>query len=461
MAQKPSIPKGTRDFLPADVAKRNYIFTTIRKAFHKYGYQPIETPSFEKRETLLGKYGEEGDRLIFRILNSGDKLKKADLNALENENLPLFANSLSEKALRYDLTVPFARFVVQHQHEITFPFKRFQIQPVWRADRPQHGRYQEFTQCDADVVGSDSLLYELEFIQLFDEVLSGFNLTDFTIKLNNRKILTGIAEVSGEAERLIDITVAIDKLDKIGQEGVVKELREKGIAEAAIQIIQPLFDLSGDNKANLEKMRLFLKESTEGQKGLDELEFLFDQIAVLGLENAQLEFDVTLARGLNYYTGAIFEVKANGVNMGSICGGGRYDDLTGLFGMTGMSGVGISFGADRIYDVLAELNLFPAELEKGLTLLFTNFGQKEQSYCLKLLKEVRLQGIDAELYPTFEAKMKKQMKYADDKKVSFVAIVGETEMNEGVVLLKNMTSGEQQKMNTTEMITYLNSVVAG
>jgi len=455
MAQKPSIPKGTRDFLPADVAKRNYIFNTIKGAFQKYGFQPIETPSFEKRETLLGKYGEEGDRLIFRILNSGDKMKKADLQALENDNLALFANSLAEKALRYDLTVPFARFVVQHQNELAFPFKRYQIQPVWRADRPQHGRYQEFYQCDADVVGSDSLLYELEFVQLFDEVLTELGIPDFTIKINNRKILSGIAEVSGEADKLIDITVAIDKLDKIGQEGVEKELREKGVSENAISIIAPLFDLSGSNQENLARMREFLKDSEEGQKGLDEMSFIFDQIAILGLNKAKLEFDVTLARGLNYYTGAIFEVKANGVNMGSICGGGRYDDLTGLFGMPDMSGVGISFGADRIYDVLAELNLFPAELERGLTLLFVNFGEKEQAYCLPLLKEVRANGIDSELYPSFEAKMKKQMKYADDKRVAFVAIVGESEMAENLIQVKNMTTGEQEEMSLEEMIDFL------
>ena len=455
MAQKPSIPKGTRDFLPADVAKRNYIFNTIRNTFHKYGFRPIETPSFEKRETLLGKYGDEGDRLIFRILNSGDKMKKADLQALENDNLALFANSLSEKALRYDLTVPFARFVVQHQHELAFPFKRYQIQPVWRADRPQHGRYQEFYQCDADVVGSDSLLYELEFVQLFDEVLTELGIPDFTIKINNRKILSGIAEVSGEADKLIDITVAIDKLDKIGQEGVENELREKGVSEQAISIIAPLFDLSGSTQQNLDRIREFLKESEEGQKGLDELSFIFEQIALLGLNKAKLEFDVTLARGLNYYTGAIFEVKANGVNMGSICGGGRYDDLTGLFGMSGMSGVGISFGADRIYDVLTELDLFPKELERGLTLLFVNFGEREQAHCLKLLKEVRANGIDAEIYPSYEAKMKKQLKYADDKRVAFVALVGESEMQENLIQLKHMHTGEQEEMSLEEMIDFL------
>jgi histidyl-tRNA synthetase len=452
MSQKPSIPKGTRDFLPADVTKRNYLFSTIRQAYAKYGFQPIETPSFEKRESLLGKYGEEGDRLIFRILNSGEKLKKADFTALENDNLALFANSISEKALRYDLTVPFARFVVQHQNELAFPFKRYQIQPVWRADRPQHGRYQEFFQCDADVVGSDSLLFELEFIQLFDEVLSQLGIPDFTIKMNNRKVLSGIAEVSGEADKLVDITVAIDKLDKIGREGVEKELREKGVSESAIEIITPLFAFSGSTRERLDMMRTFLATSEVGQKGLDELTFLFEQIEVLGLNRAKLEFDVTLARGLNYYTGAIFEVKANGVNMGSICGGGRYDDLTGLFGMPGMSGVGISFGADRIFDVLTELNLFPAELEKGLTLLFVNFGEKEQAYCLGLLKQVRAKGIDAELYPTYEAKMKKQMKYADDKRVAFVALVGETEMQQGLIQLKNMATGEQEGLSLNELI---------
>jgi histidyl-tRNA synthetase len=451
MAQKPSIPKGTRDFLPIEVARRTYIFDTIKSSFKKYGFSPIETPSFELSSTLMGKYGEEGDRLIFRILNSGDKMLKADTQALEEKNLARFANSLAEKALRYDLTVPFARFVVQHQNELSFPFKRYQIQAVWRADRPQHGRYQEFFQCDADVVGSDSLIYEVDFVLLFDEILTNLQLPSFTIKINNRKILSGIAEVSGESDKLIDITVAIDKLDKIGEEGVVKELLEKGVSASAIEKIQPLFSFTGTNEEKVQKMKSFLSSSEIGLKGIEELEFVFEQINSLGLRQAELEFDITLARGLNYYTGAIFEVKANGVKMGSICGGGRYDDLTGLFGMSGMSGVGISFGADRIYDVLTELELFPKETDQGLTLLFVNFGEKEQNYCMKLMHEVRANGIDCELYPT-SAKIQKQMKYANDRKVQYVALIGEEEMNEELVLLKNMESGEQVEMSIEEVI---------
>jgi histidyl-tRNA synthetase len=451
MAQKPSIPKGTRDFLPIEVARRTYIFDTIKSSFKKYGFSPIETPSFELSSTLMGKYGEEGDRLIFRILNSGDKMLKADTQALEEKNLARFANSLAEKALRYDLTVPFARFVVQHQNELSFPFKRYQIQAVWRADRPQHGRYQEFFQCDADVVGSDSLIYEVDFVLLFDEILTNLQLPSFTIKINNRKILSGIAEVSGESDKLIDITVAIDKLDKIGEEGVVKELLEKGVSASAIEKIQPLFSFTGTNEDKVQKMKSFLSSSEIGLKGIEELEFVFEQINSLGLQQAELEFDITLARGLNYYTGAIFEVKANGVKMGSICGGGRYDDLTGLFGMSGMSGVGISFGADRIYDVLTELELFPKETDQGLTLLFVNFGEKEQNYCMKLMHEVRANGIDCELYPT-SAKIQKQMKYANDRKVQYVALIGEEEMNEELVLLKNMESGDQVEMSIDEVI---------
>ena len=454
MAQKPSIPKGTRDFLPKEVARRTFIFDTIRNVFKKYGFSPIEPPSFELSQTLLGKYGEEGDRLIFRILNSGEKLKKADLDALENENLPRFANSLAEKALRYDLTVPFARFVVQHQNEISFPFKRYQIQPVWRADRPQHGRYQEFYQCDADVVGSKSLLYEVDFVQIFDEVLTSFQIPSFTILINNRKILSGIAEVSGQQDKLIDITVAIDKLDKIGQEGVEKELLEKGISNEAIEIIRPLFNLTGSNEENLVQMSQFLAASEIGLKGIEELTFVLDQTIELGLQKAELKFDVTLARGLNYYTGAIFEVKVNDIKMGSICGGGRYDDLTGLFGMPDVSGVGISFGADRIYDVLTELELFPTDTDKGLKLLFVNFGEKEQLHCMKLVKEIRQNGIDCELYPT-AAKMQKQMKYANDIRVQYVALVGENEMNENLIQLKNMESGEQEEMSLEEVIFHL------
>lgn len=451
MSQKPAIPKGTRDFLPQEVARRTYIFDTIKKAFQKYGFLPIETPSFELSSTLMGKYGEEGDRLIFRILNSGDKMKKADIEALQNDNLPRFANSLAEKALRYDLTVPFARFVVQHQNEISFPFKRYQIQPVWRADRPQHGRYQEFYQCDADVVGSDSLIYELDYVLLLDEVLSDLKIPSFTIKINNRKILSGIAEVCGEADRIIDITVAIDKLDKIGEEGVIKELVEKGVSEKAIEIIKPLFQISGNTSERLTQMKTFLTKSEIGLKGIEELEFVFDSVNELGLKQAELEFDVTLARGLNYYTGAIFEVKANNVKMGSICGGGRYDDLTGLFGMKGMSGVGISFGADRIYDVLTELELFPKETDQGLSVLFVNFGLKEQKHCLKIVQQLRNKGIDCELYPS-AAKMQKQMKYANDRNVRFVALIGENEINQGVIQLKNMESGEQISCTTSELI---------
>lgn len=454
MAQKPSIPKGTRDFLPHEVARRTYIFDTIRTVFKKYGFSPIETPSFELSQTLLGKYGEEGDRLIFRILNSGEKMKKADLVALEEGNLPRFANSLAEKALRYDLTVPFARFVVQHQNEISFPFKRYQIQPVWRADRPQHGRYQEFYQCDADVVGSDSLVYEIDFVLLFDEVLTALQIPDFTVKINNRKILSGIAEVSGEADKLIDITVAIDKLDKIGEDGVVKELIEKGVSASAIEKIQPLFSLLGDNDECIAKMKTILAESEIGLKGIEELEFVLNQVKDLGVKRAKIEFDVTLARGLNYYTGAIFEVKANGVKMGSICGGGRYDDLTGLFGMSGMSGVGISFGADRIYDVLTELELFPKETDLGLTLLFVNFGETEQAYCMKLVRQCREAGIDCEIYPS-KAKMQKQMKYANDRGVQYVAIIGDEEMNKKVINLKNMESGEQSEITVDQLIQQL------
>ncbi|TNE53062.1 MAG: histidine--tRNA ligase [Bacteroidetes bacterium] len=442
MSQKPAIPKGTRDFMPLEMARRNYLFDTIRKAFKKYGFAPIETPSFEKSSTLMGKYGEEGDRLIFRILNSGEKLKKADLAALDEGKLARFATSLSEKALRYDLTVPFARFVVQHQSELSFPFKRYQIQAVWRADRPQHGRYQEFYQCDADVVGSDSLMYEVELIHLFDEVLSELRIPSFTIKVNNRKILSGIAEITGEGERLIAMTVALDKLDKIGRDGVEKEMREKGISEQAIQAIGSLFELEGSPVEQLGQLKSFLAESEIGMKGIEELEYVLGEVQDLGLRKAELVFDVTLARGLNYYTGAIFEVEANGVKMGSICGGGRYDDLTGLFGLKGVSGVGISFGADRIYDVLTELKLFPEETDLGLSVLFLNFGEKEERQAFRLVHELRTYGVDTELYPK-AAKIQKQMKYANDRKVRWVALLGESEMEAGQVVLKEMSSGEQ------------------
>jgi histidyl-tRNA synthetase len=455
MAQKPAIPKGTRDFLPKEVARRTYIFETIKSVFKTYGFAPIETPSFELSSTLMGKYGEEGDRLIFRILNSGEKMKKADVAALAEDNLPRFANSLAEKALRYDLTVPFARFVVQHQNELSFPFKRYQIQPVWRADRPQHGRYQEFYQCDADVVGSDSLLYEVEFIQIFDQVLTRLGIPGFTIKLNNRKILSGIAEVSGEADKLIAITVAIDKLDKIGVEGVVKELREKEVSETAISKISPLFDMTGSNEERLAQMEVFLAQSEIGLKGIEELREVLHNTHQLGLERANLAFDVTLARGLNYYTGAIFEVAVHDVKMGSICGGGRYDDLTGLFGLSGLSGVGISFGADRIYDVLNELALYPAEIEKGLTLLFANFGTNETAYCMQLAKALRLKGVACEVYPT-SAKMQKQFKYADNRTVQYVALIGDNELKDKIIQLKNMISGEQIALTESEFMNYFN-----
>jgi len=451
MAQKPSTPKGTRDFLPEVVAKRQYIFETIKKSFETYGFSPIETPSFELSSTLMGKYGEEGDRLIFKILNSGDKMLKADTDALKEGNLARFSNSLAEKALRYDLTVPFARFVVQHQNELAFPFKRYQIQPVWRADKPQAGRFQEFYQCDADVVGSDALIYELDFVQLFDEVLSNLGIEDFTIKINNRKILTGIAEISGESERLVDITVAIDKLDKIGLDGVVKELSAKGVSDAAIDKIRPLFEITGGTRDRIDQMKTFLQDSEIGQAGIAELVYLFDQTERLGLRKAKVEFDVTLARGLNYYTGAIFEVKANATNYGSICGGGRYDDLTGIFGMKDMSGVGISFGADRIYLVLEELDLFPKSVDSRLELLFMNFGETEANYCLPLVKKLREQGISSELYPK-AAKMNKQMKYANDRGVKYVALIGENEMNNNLIRLKHMDSGEQWDLTIENVV---------
>ncbi len=453
MAEKPSIPKGTRDFLPHVVARRTYIFDTIRSVFKTYGFVPIETPSFELSSTLLGKYGEEGDRLIFRILNSGDKMKKADLAALENNNMPRFANSLSEKALRYDLTVPFARFVVQHQNELSFPFKRYQIQPVWRADRPQASRYQEFFQCDADVVGSDSLLYEVDFVQIFDQVLTKLKVPGFTILINNRKILSGIAEVSGEADKLIDITVAIDKLDKIGEEGVVKELREKGVSETAIATIAPLFTLVGTNEERLATMRTFLTNSEVGTKGIEELEFVLNETKKLGVENAIVEFDVTLARGLNYYTGAIFEVKAHNSGIGSICGGGRYDDLTGVFGLKDVSGVGISFGADRIYDVIEKFELFPQDTDASLTLLFANFGEEDAAYCMKLAKQLRSEGVDCDVYPS-NVKMQKQFKYADNRKARFVALIGENERNAGMLQVKNMETGLQFALTELELITF-------
>lgn len=568
---KPSIPKGTRDFGPIEMGRRNYIFDTIKTSFKRYGFLPIETPSMENLSTLTGKYGDEGDKLIFKILDSGEthvrnlnklryherikfvvlrlvyefieefvnqndqnedyklvfeeKVKhwascirveeeKALLaikytgefgwenivndilrakaigkleewkNEIENEALLSIKNAsnenmivnssfkvigklwdngidtvdkensgvaFSEKALRYDLTVPFARFVVQHQNELTFPFKRYQIQNVWRADRPQKGRYREFHQCDADVVGSDSLLYEVELVQIFDEVLSNLNIPDFTIKVNNRKVLSGIAEICGESDKIIDITVAIDKLDKIGEEGVLKELVERGVNAEAIEKLKPLFALSGTFLEKVSQMKNMLAASEVGMKGLEELEFIVNTVNQLGLNKAKLEFEVTLARGLNYYTGAIFEVAANGVKIGSICGGGRYDDLTGVFGMPNMSGVGISFGADRIYDVLEELNLFPASTAIGTQVLFINFGNKEAAYCLPLLKDLRANNIAAEIYPD-AAKMKKQMKFANDKKVPYVVLVGESEMEQNLITVKNMESGDQESLSIEEFI---------
>lgn len=439
---KPSIPKGTRDFGSVQMSRRNYIFNTIKESFLNYGFAQIETPSMENLQTLTGKYGDEGDKLIFKILNSGDYLKKANAEALANRDSAELVSSISEKALRYDLTVPFARYVVQHQHELSFPFRRFQIQPVWRADRPQRGRYREFYQCDADIIGSDSLLFEVELIQLFDEVLSKLNIPDFTIKLNNRKVLTGIAEVCGETERLVDITVALDKLDKIGEDGVVKEWQARGVSEEAIARLKPLFSLTGDFSHQLTQLKDILADSTVGGEGLKELAFIVDTIGSLGLKQAKLEFDVTLARGLNYYTGAIFEVKANGVKMGSICGGGRYADLTGVFGLPNMSGVGISFGADRIYDVLEELSLFPESVEQGTQVLLINFGVQEAVHALSLLKELRANGISAEIYPD-AVKLKKQMKYANDKGIPHVLMLGDEEIKNKTVSHKNMESGEQ------------------
>jgi len=452
MSQKPAIPKGTRDFLPSEVAKRNYLFDIIKKVFKRYGFAPIETPSFELSSTLLGKYGEEGDRLIFRILNSGEKMRKADLEALSQDNLPRFANSLAEKALRYDLTVPFARFVVQHQNELNFPFKRYQLQPVWRADRPQHGRYQEFYQCDVDVVGSDSLLYEVELIQIFDEVLTTLQLPGFVIQINNRKILSGIAEVCGVSARIVDLTVAIDKLDKIGEQGVLDELAQKGFTETSLQQIKPLFDFKGSNTDKIKLLRKYLANSEVGQKGLDELTYVLDTVTQLGLQRGQLDFEITLARGLNYYTGAIFEVKALDVKMGSICGGGRYDDLTALFGLKNLSGVGISFGADRIYDVLTELNLFPAELELSLDVLFVNFGETSLAENLRLLKKTRALGLSAEIYPS-AAKLQKQLKYANDRNVRYVVMMGEDELQQDQITLKEMESGLQQQLSQAELLT--------
>jgi histidyl-tRNA synthetase len=449
MAQKPSIPKGTRDFSPVEMAKRNYIFNTIREVFHLFGYQQIETPSMENLSTLMGKYGDEGDKLLFKIQNSGDYFSGLTDEELLSRNAAKLASKFCEKGLRYDLTVPFARYVVMHRDEISFPFKRYQIQPVWRADRPQKGRYREFYQCDADVVGSNSLLNEVELVQMIDRVYGKFGIR-VSIKINNRKILTGIAEIIGEADKIVDITVAIDKLDKIGLDNVNAELASKGIPQEAIEKLQPIIMLSGSNEEKLETLKTVLAASETGLKGVEESEFILKTVASLGVKS-EVELDLTLARGLNYYTGAIFEVKALDVQIGSISGGGRYDNLTGVFGMSGMSGVGISFGADRIYDVLNQLDLYPKEAVNATQLLFVNFGEKEAAYCLPVLSAARDAGIRAEVYPD-SAKMKKQMSYANDKNIPFVAIVGENEMNEGKLTLKNMTTGEQSLVTPEELL---------
>ena len=449
MAQKPSIPKGTRDFGPVEMAKRNYIFDTIKEVYALYGFQQIETPAMETLQTLMGKYGEEGDKLLFKILNSGDYMNKVSDEDLHSLNSLKLAAKLCEKGLRYDLTVPFARYVVQHREELQLPFKRYQIQPVWRADRPQKGRYREFYQCDADVVGSDSLLNEVELMQIVDTVFTKFGVR-VCIKINNRKILTGIAEVIGEAEKIVDITVAIDKLDKIGLEKVNEELRNDGISEEAIEKLQPIISLSGSNEEKLEVISQVLAGSETGLKGVEETRFILDTLKAVVLNNA-IELDLTLARGLNYYTGAIFEVKALDTPMGSITGGGRYDNLTGIFGLPGLSGVGISFGADRIYDVLNALDLYPKEAVNSTQVLFINFGETETAYCLPIVGKLRQAGIRSEIFPD-KAKMKKQMSYANAKNIPFVVLAGENEMAAGKVTLKNMESGEQTLVTAEELI---------
>ena len=449
MAQRPSIPKGTRDFGPVEMAKRNYIFDTIRQVYALYGFQQIETPAMETLQTLMGKYGEEGDKLLFKVLNSGDYLGKVTDEELLGRNSLKLAARLCEKGLRYDLTVPFARYVVMHREELQLPFKRYQIQPVWRADRPQKGRYREFFQCDADVVGSDSLLNEVDLMQIVDTVFTRFGIR-VLIKINNRKILTGIAEVIGEADKIVDITVAIDKLDKIGLDAVNEELRACGISSEAIEKLQPIISMQGSNEQKLHTIEQVLAQSAIGVKGVEETRFILQTLQPAGLRN-DIELDLTLARGLNYYTGAIFEVKALDTPMGSITGGGRYDNLTGIFGMPGLSGVGISFGADRIYDVLNTLNLYPQETLNATQLLFINFGQQETNYCIPILAKARAQGIRTEIFPD-AVKMKKQMSYANAKHIPFVALVGENEMQEGKVMLKHMESGTQQLVFPEELI---------
>lgn len=449
MAQKPSIPKGTRDFGPLEMAKRNYIFNTIKSVFALYGFQQIETPAMETLGTLMGKYGEEGDKLLFKILNSGDYLKKVSDEELTERNTLKMQTKLCEKGLRYDLTVPFARYVVLHRDELQLPFKRYQIQPVWRADRPQKGRYREFYQCDADVVGSDALINEVELMQIYDTVFAKFGIR-VQIKINNRKILTGIAETIGEADKIVDITVAMDKLDKIGLDGVNAELRENGISEEAIEKLQPIIALEGSNDEKLATIKQVLAGSEIGVKGVEETQFILDTLKGFDMKN-EIQLDLTLARGLNYYTGAIFEVKALDTAMGSIGGGGRYDNLTGIFGMPGLSGVGVSFGADRIYDVLEALDLYPKETINATQILFINFGDKETAYCLPIVNKCRAAGIRTEMFPD-SAKMKKQMNYANAKNIPFVVLAGENEINAGKVTLKNMTTGEQSLVDADELI---------
>ena len=447
-AQKPSVPKGTRDFSPIEMVKRNFIFDTIKDVFKRYGFLPIETPSMENLSTLLGKYGDEGDKLLFKILNSGNYLDKVNNNISEIDVNKL-ALQICEKGLRYDLTVPFARYVVQHLNEITFPFKRYQIQPVWRADRPQKGRYREFYQCDVDVIGSNSLLNEVELIQIIDQVFQNLNV-NAVIKINNRKILAGIAEIIGEPNRIIDITVAIDKFEKIGKKGVYDELTAKGLNSISISLLDPILELKGNNFEKLSSLKKILRNSEIGLKGIDDVETVLNYFNTLTI-NTELELDLTLARGLNYYTGAIFEVKSKDVEIGSICGGGRYDDLTGVFGLKDVSGVGVSFGADRIYDVMEQLNIFPKEIVSSTKVLFVNFGENEEKYCLPLLKILRDEGINSEIYPD-SAKMNKQMTYANNKNIPFVVLVGESEMQNGLLTVKNMVSGEQVKMKFEELL---------
>ena len=454
MAQKPSIPKGTRDFSPMEMAKRNYIFDTIKQVYQLYGFQQIETPAMETLGTLMGKYGEEGDKLLFKVLNSGDYLNKVSDEELQERNALHLAAKLCEKGLRYDLTVPFARYVVMHRDELQLPFKRYQMQPVWRADRPQKGRYREFWQFDGDIVGSDSLLNEVELMQIVDTVFSRFGVR-VQIKINNRKILTGIAEVIGAAEKIVDITVAIDKLDKIGLDNVNAELREDGLSEAQIEKLQPIISLEGTNDDKLNTIAEVLAASETGLKGVEETRFILDTLKTLGLKN-ELQLDLTLARGLNYYTGAIFEVKALDVQIGSITGGGRYDNLTGIFGMPGISGVGISFGVDRIFDVLNALDCYPKDATNGTQLLFINFGEKETAYCLPVAIKAREAGIRTEIYPD-SSKMKKQMSYANAKEIPYVALAGENEIAQGKLTLKNMLSGDQQLLTPEELINIVKS----